>query len=72
MVVRKAYTNEYDPACITFNSSVERNKYEADNFSSVQHGAACYSFDTFDKDKIRTINSDELTLIVLHISNNFN
>lgn len=44
-------------ACITFNPPVERNKYEADNFSSVQH---CTLFNASDKDQIETIDVVEL------------
>jgi len=57
----RADTNEYDPACIAFNSPVECNKYDADNFSSVQHGVLFFRYDK----EIRTIDAGESTAIVL-------
>jgi len=55
-----ADTNEYDPACIAFNSPVECNKYDADNFSSVQHDVLFFRYDK----EMRTINAGELKVVL--------
>lgn len=60
-IARGYSLSEYDLTCIIFNSPVEHNKYEIDDFSRVKREVRQPTELSIDEDKIRTIDCNRIS-----------